>query len=76
MFYLSDYSQPTPALLLFIFVTLFVASALIALCHPRSCGGKKLCLPAKQKDSHSNAPRQWLCAKNKQPKAKLHNAAL
>jgi hypothetical protein len=32
--------------------------------------------PQKQKDSHSNAPRQWLCAKNKQPKAKLHNAAL
>ncbi len=42
----------------------------------RGCGGKKLCLPAKQKVSHSNAPRQWLCAKNKQPKAKLHNAAL
>jgi hypothetical protein len=66
---------------LFIFVTLFVAIAHIALCHPlpKAFGtavAKSYASPQKQKDSHSNAPRLWLCAKNKQPKAKLHNAAL
>jgi len=56
---------------LFIFVTLFVANAFIALCHPLPSGlwwQKAMPAHKNKKNNRSNAPLRF-CAKNKQLQA-------